>query len=91
MKSLWFVVTTLLLAVLTTESASATRDVDSVEVRFQLTLHGDVPRSDTFYLTFTACRPGDPCTGEIGIAVFCGTGQDPHFATPGPCKGGGTT
>ncbi len=92
MRYLRVVLVTLLAALLvSTQIGWAQEGEDTIDVTFQLTLHGDVPATDTFYLAADTCPPGGVCSGEVGVAVFCGTGKDPYYPTPGPCEGGGHT
>lgn len=79
----------LVLAAAAPANVAADEDEDTVEVTFRLMLHGDVPATDTFYMTASFCTPGRACAGTAATAVFCGTGEDPYFDTPGPCKGNG--
>ncbi|MDP9352616.1 MAG: hypothetical protein M3P51_13905 [Chloroflexota bacterium] len=92
MRYLRVVLATLLAALLvSTQTAWGQAGEDTIDVTFRLTLHGDVPATDTFYLTAFTCTPGHVCTGSAATVVFCGTGKDPYFPTPGPCEGGGHT
>ncbi len=80
----------LVLVLLAASPAAISADETTVDMTFRLTLHGDVPTTDTFSVSWSVCTPGRACAGTVAIAVICGTGEDPIVPTPGRCKGEGT-